>query len=84
MDVLKEKLLVRIIVYAKELAIVQSLFLPLSPLRVEEKYLEHILLFMREATPAKYQQLQLLLLFQNKTLHSLLQSFPLCLIHQQL
>ena len=62
MDVLKEKLLVRIIVYAKELAIVQSLFLPLIPLRVEEASLEHILLFMREATPAKYQQLQLLVI----------------------
>ena len=50
-DVL-EKLLVRIIVHASEMAITQRLLLLHSPLRVEEAS-QQILLFMQEATPAK-------------------------------
>ena len=50
LDVL-EKLLVRIIVFATEIAITQRFLLLHNPLRVEEAS-QQILLFMQAATPA--------------------------------
>ena len=70
-NVLQQKLSVRIIVFATDMAMTQPLFLLHSPLRVEEASLEQILLFMQEATPAEFQQLPLLLLILKKLLDSL-------------
>ena len=51
-DVLQEKLLVLLIVYASMIVIMKRLFLLHSPLRVEEASLEQTKLFLQEATPA--------------------------------